>query len=68
MDRPPPRDIKHEPPYPDHATVLFCLDAPNWTAHRVTIFCAIEEPHPIAVCREWVTDPLSTRAWNCLRP
>lgn len=43
----------HEPAYPDHATVVFCMGAPNFTAHVASAFCSIEHPHAIEICGEW---------------
>ncbi len=53
LERPRQRDCVHEPAYPEHRSVVFCMGAPNWTAHEASEFCSIEEPHPIAICGEW---------------
>lgn len=46
-------NLNHEPPYPDHQTVVFAMRAPHDTAHAPTAQCMIECPHPIALCGEW---------------
>jgi len=48
-----PANCRHEPPYPDLPTVIFSLNAPDWTAHGVMALCQIEEPHPTTACGEW---------------
>lgn len=52
-----PTDCRHEPAYPDHETVLFCLRAPDLCLHLPSMRCPIPEPHEIAKCGEF--DPIA---------
>lgn len=52
-ERREPRNLRAEPPYPNHETVVFALRAPEWTAHLATDLCSKEHPHITAECGEW---------------
>ena len=54
-NRPRQIGIQNEPAYPDHPTVIFCLGAPDFTAHCASMMCPIEYPHAISTCGEFVT-------------
>lgn len=54
--RPAQTNCQQEPPYPDHATVVFTIREPEWTAHAASSRCAIEEPHRIDDCGEFHGD------------
>ena len=45
-----PRNCQQEPAYPNHETVVFCLCAPDMTAHNTAAECQIEHPHQISEC------------------
>lgn len=42
-----------EPAYPGLHTCLISIRDPDWTAHRPSKRCSIEEPHLIAKCGEF---------------
>ena len=65
--RPRQKDCRHEPSYPDHQCVVFCLQAPSWTAHTGSEICPFEGPHRIKDCAEWGHYTLTTMALNCFR-
>lgn len=48
-----PTNCQNEPAYPDHDTVVFCLSAPDMTAHLRSAHCKTEHPHLITECREF---------------
>lgn len=52
-----PKNCQTEPAYPNHATVAFSIRAPEFTVHRASERCGIEEPHEIARCGEFVAEP-----------
>lgn len=56
MNRPTPKNLDCEPPYPDHDTVLISIRFPEMTAHLSTERCPHEHPHLIAECGEFVLD------------
>lgn len=55
-ERPRQTNCKNEPPYPDHETVVFCLSAPDMTAHLPNDLCSREHPHDISGCGVWQHD------------
>lgn len=48
--RPEPINLFAEPAYPEHETVLFPIDSPDWTAHFKHELCNKEYPHLIKDC------------------
>lgn len=49
-----PTDMQSgEPAYPGLHTCLISIRDPDWTAHRPSKRCPIEEPHLIAKCGEF---------------
>lgn len=51
--RPRQTDCQHEPPYPDHQTVVFSIRYPDAVIHSPSSYCSIQEPHLIAECGEF---------------
>lgn len=58
VEREPPRNCQHEPPYPGHRTVVCTLRDPELVAHRASPECAREAPHPVAECGEFLPPPV----------
>jgi hypothetical protein len=63
--RPAPRSCLHEPPYPDHETVLVALLDPELCVHAPSQRCQLVHPHPIARC--WEFDPPPVLCAHCGR-
>jgi hypothetical protein len=54
LERPPPTNLNHEPPYPNETDlVMFSLSHPDWTGHLRHRECEIEVPHKIEDCGLW---------------
>jgi hypothetical protein len=53
--RPEPRDLQAEPPYPglEREMVCFSIRFPEWTIHSYFDVCPIQEPHKIEDCLLW---------------
>ena len=52
-ERPKPKSLQAEPPYPGLETVIHSLRSPDWTAHLATELCPTECPHPVSACGEF---------------
>ena len=61
-----PTNLSHEPDYPGLETVLFCISAPDMTAHPRHKDCEIECPHLISECGMFdkQVDPEIMKAMN----
>jgi hypothetical protein len=51
---PTPLNCRQEPPYVGLNTVVMSIRAPSLVAHRASLRCALEVPHTIAECGEFV--------------
>lgn len=49
-----PTNCQNEPHYPGIDTVTFSIRYPELTCHYPTTRCAIQPPHAIAECGEWI--------------
>ena len=52
-ERPEPRNLQCEPRYPGLHTVCLSIRFPDWTIHRKSKRCPVEEAHLIAECGEF---------------
>src|ERR1700683_5354287 len=53
LKREEPRNLQAEPPYPGLHTACMSIRFPEWTSHRRSKRCPIEEPHKVEDCGEF---------------